>query len=280
MIRPVLKKMFSRERFEELTFFLRMGYWPDIRNPRSLNEHFCHAKIFERRFRDLELVDKLEVREVVERRLGRQVLTRVFATYDTVEEVRLSDLPQAFALKCNAGSGLNLVVENSNLWTDQKVQAVCRSWMEKPYSVISHSHEGLYDELRRRLFVEEFLGTAAGIQEYKFWCFGGEIAFVQVSRLSNGRRVYRLYDVNWVAMEFSIFHPPVPVVFERPAVLEQMCKYARALSEGHQFVRVDLNVSGCDRVTFGELTFRPGAGRVRFFPRSMDFELGERWRKS
>jgi hypothetical protein len=51
---------------------------------------------------------------------------------------------------------------------------------------------------------------------------------------------------------------------------------ATALARDFDFVRVDLyNVHG--RVVFGELTFTPVAGFLKFHPESWDAELGRRW---
>jgi hypothetical protein len=55
-----------------------------------------------------------------------------------------------------------------------------------------------------------------------------------------------------------------------------MIDVASRLSEGFDFVRVDLfNVDG--RIYFGELTFTPSAGWIRFEPPEWNLRLGKLW---
>ena len=55
-----------------------------------------------------------------------------------------------------------------------------------------------------------------------------------------------------------------------------MLKVAEILSSGFPFVRVDLYyING--KVYFGEMTFYPWSGYVRFRPEVFDFELGKQF---
>ncbi len=52
-----------------------------------------------------------------------------------------------------------------------------------------------------------------------------------------------------------------------------MVKIAEKLSEDFPYARVDLyNIKG--RIVFGEITFYPWSGYVKFTPEDFDFELG------
>ena len=56
-----------------------------------------------------------------------------------------------------------------------------------------------------------------------------------------------------------------------------MMAVAEKLSAGFPFARVDLyNIGG--QIIFGEITFYPWSGYVRFTPDSFDFELGKYFR--
>jgi hypothetical protein len=56
-----------------------------------------------------------------------------------------------------------------------------------------------------------------------------------------------------------------------------MIEIAAALSAGFDFVRVDLFHTN-ERIIFGELTFTPLAGLLKFMPASWDGILGEKWK--
>lgn len=57
---------------------------------------------------------------------------------------------------------------------------------------------------------------------------------------------------------------------------ETMRGFARELSNGFDFLRVDLYDVG-DRVVFGEFTLYPSGGRHPFQPSSWDYRLGAFW---
>ena len=58
-----------------------------------------------------------------------------------------------------------------------------------------------------------------------------------------------------------------------PANIDEMVKIAEKLSEDFPYARVDLyNIKG--RIVFGEITFYPWSGYVKFTPEDFDFELG------
>ena len=55
-----------------------------------------------------------------------------------------------------------------------------------------------------------------------------------------------------------------------------MLEIAKILSEDFPFVRVDLyNVGG--KIYFGELTFYPWSGYVRYCPDEFDYQLGKQF---
>lgn len=271
--RPALKRVLPKECFERLTFFLRLGYWPDLKAPKSFNEKIAFRKLHEAMLPRPELVDKLAVRDLVAERIGQDYLPEVLAVYQPGESVRLKDLPAGFALKCNTGSGMNRIVSDHNQTSDAALTALVEDWCARTYSERSHTYECIYDTIPPKAFAEELLEPLESYREYKFWCFDGQPAFVQV-QLSDG---YHVFTPEGDLADFSLFNPPAKAVGESPKRLPELLELAKTLAKGFDFVRVDLVVSGTeDRITFSELTFHPGGGRVRFFPREKDFELGER----
>ena len=110
-------------------------------------------------------------------------------------------------------------------------------------------------------------------EDYKFFCFNGEPAVIQVDldRFTNHQRVF--YDLSWKKQPFGLLYPYCERVVSKPDNLATMIDIAKKLSEGIRFCRVDL-YSWEKKTIFGEITFFPECGFGRFYPQSYDLHLG------
>ena len=63
---------------------------------------------------------------------------------------------------------------------------------------------------------------------------------------------------------------------EKPENYDQMLKIATELCKGFDFVRVDL-YEHAGNVYFGEMTFTPASGMMKFDPDEWDYKLGALW---
>ena len=126
------------------------------------------------------------------------------------------------------------------------------------------------------LMIEELLrdGYPDGPLDYRFYCFDGKPKLVQVD--DHPHSINTFYDLGWKKVDLAYRPTFRPFEIERPSNFGEMCDVAAALSEGFSFVRVDLyNCAG--RVVFGELTFTPASGVLRFKPQNWDMALGAMW---
>lgn len=274
--RPWIKRLLPRDVFEALTFWMRLGYWPNLMVPRTFNEKISYRKLHEVPFSHPELVDKLAVRKFVAARVGAKHLTRVLRVFDDPRSLRLRDLPTSFALKCNTGSGMNLLVRDASRVSERSLIDACSRWVSRPYSERSHTYERIYDAVPARVFAEELLLPLESVRDYKVWCFAGQPEFVQTRISAGTRQVYRLFDTDGNPCSFGLFDAPSQMPLDKPACLAELLRLAVRLSQGSDFARVDLLVSAEERITFGELTFHPGGGRARFLPARYDSIYGAR----
>ena len=85
------------------------------------------------------------------------------------------------------------------------------------------------------------------------------------------------YDIKWNNLNILSDCPNFSDICGLyPEGLDEMLKAAEMLSTGFHFVRVGLYyVNG--RVYFGELTFYPWSGYVKFAPDEFDFTLGRQF---
>ena len=82
-----------------------------------------------------------------------------------------------------------------------------------------------------------------------------------------------MFDLNLNLLERKYNALPLEIVPQRTKEYEQMLAYARTLSQGFPFVRVDLFVVK-NKIYFGEMTFYPISGIYKFKPISFDDFLG------
>lgn len=89
--------------------------------------------------------------------------------------------------------------------------------------------------------------------------------------------IWPIFDTAWNLLDVTYKEKCVARMWlPKPANLDEMLALAAKLSVGFGYVRVDLyNVGG--RVYFGELTFTPAAGIVKYTPDFWDLKLGEKW---
>ncbi|NGZ03989.1 MAG: hypothetical protein CV090_13175 [Nitrospira sp. WS238] len=128
------------------------------------------------------------------------------------------------------------------------------------------------------IVIEEYLVNEDGSPplDYKFYCFNGTPELILVR--NHLHDIAPIFDTTWNLLDLSnsykenVARPWMP----KPANLEEMLGLAAKLSQGFGFVRVDFyNVK--ERVYFGELTFTPAGGLIKFRPEWWDLKLGEQW---
>ncbi len=127
------------------------------------------------------------------------------------------------------------------------------------------------------MLVEEFLdaGGAEVPPDWKWFCFGGRAALVQVdfNRFSGHTRNF--YNPDGTPVALRIKYPPGPEI-ALPSSFDTMRLVAERLAREFDFVRVDLYALG-DRIVVGELTHYPGGAGEDFDPPEWDAKLGALW---
>lgn len=83
--------------------------------------------------------------------------------------------------------------------------------------------------------------------------------------------------MGWNKLDITYRERTKRVDIERPSNLDEMLTVASTLSSEFDFVRVDL-YSCKNKVIFGEMTFTPVAGLIKFEPKSWDLLFGQKWK--
>lgn len=275
-VSPHLKSILGKHLHLKLFMFLRLGYWPQIKNPRTFNEKVAHRKLYSDNELFSVVEDKYRVREYVSKKVSEDVLPELYHATEDPETIPFDTLPEEYVIKPTHMAGPIEFVEKGDSVKRDEVVERATEWLDVTHNVMKE--ESWYWDITPRVIVEEYLREDDGEipSDFKFFVFHGEVEYIQVDidRYSDHKR--RFYDRNWEPQEFKRGYPLAPVSSE-PAQLDRMIEVAEKLGEEFDFIRVDLYELDGDRVVFGEMTVGPASGVGRLVPQKYDFEFGSLW---
>ena len=199
-------------------------------------------------------VDKILLHEYSKEILGKDICVPIIKIYNNIDEINLSELPDKFVLKCNHGSGMNIICTNKRDFDIYKAKRLLRNWIKINYGLKNFEYQ--YINVQKKVFAEKYL--CDDILDYKFYCFNGEPKFIRVQKHLNKKSIHNYYSLNFTLNEIEtimkIYIRKPEIKFPKPKHLDLMIEYARKLSSKFCFVRVDLYEVE-DIVYLGELTF-------------------------
>lgn len=124
--------------------------------------------------------------------------------------------------------------------------------------------------------IKEFKPEYDELKDYKFFCFNGEPKFCQViAGRETDNTTIDWYDLEWNLQNFQEpkQYAHSEKVHEKPSKFDDMVRFAKHLSSGKPFLRVDFYCINT-QVFFGELTFFPTSGFGHFEPEEMAVTIG------
>jgi hypothetical protein len=261
------------EAFIKLYYRLRMHRSCDLDNPKSFNEKLQWLKLHDRNPRYTDMVDKIEAKKIAAAVIGEEHIIPTLGVWDSFDEIDFDALPDRFVLKCSHDSeGLVIVKDKSKLdiaAARKKIESAMR------YNFYYIGREWPYKNVKPRILAEEYLDAADGdLYDYKFLCFGGKPALIQLHKGRFSFHVQDIYDTEWKRVEISDWgYPQSDVIEPCPENFEKMLAFSKKLSEGIPHVRVDW-YSARGNLYFGEMTFYDGGGFSAFADYADDLKLG------
>ena len=234
----------------------------ELEAPRTFNEKIQWMKLYDATPEKTRLADKYLVRSWVREKIGEQYLIPLLGVWDRFDAIDFESLPDAFFLKCNHGSSMNLAVKKKSELDVRKARARFQTWMGMDYAF--RSLELQYRGIPRKILAEAYCRSEAGpLTDYKFFVIHGEPRMIHVIGERNLERHTAkecFLTLDWVPRE-PLYHTytEYDTIPEKPENLDKMLEIAGKLGEGFRFVRVDLyNLDG--EIKFGEMTFTPASG--------------------
>ncbi len=254
----------------------RMDYPLNLDNPRTFNEKLQWLKLYDRRPEYTKMVDKYEVKEYVAGIIGRDHIIPTLESYNSIEEIDFSRLPNSFVLKCTHDCGGIEICKDQTKFDKEKALASLNKTLKRDY--YWPGREWPYKNVKHRIIAEKYMVDESGyeLKDYKFFCFNGEAKFLKIdfNRYTNHQANYYTLDGKFLPFYEIVCPNDEAVELKMPSNMNEMLDIVSKLSCNIPFVRVDLyNING--QIYFGELTLYPASGFGPFEPSSWDFKIGE-----
>lgn len=249
-----------------------MGYELDLENPRTISEKLNWLKVYDSNFLKTLCSDKLKVRDYVKEKLGEDLFLPVLGVYDNkFDEIDFTKLPKDYVIKCNHGSGMNIIVKEGKIDKNDAKRKI-EKWMQTDYLHLLEFH---YLPIEKKIFIEQYQNNGKqGLIDYKFWCFNGEPKFFTINA-GNGHGPISYYNLDGSKFKYKRSDIPnnINLKWNIPKNLDKMIEYSKILSKNFKFVRVDFYEIK-DKIKMGEMTFIPGGGYIHYSENG-DLKIGE-----
>ena len=273
----ILAKCSSKALIQFL-YYVTYKKLPNLRNPLLFSEKINYLALHE--FSKDPTVpicaDKVRVRDYITELGLSDILIKSYGNWADANSIDWEKLPNKFVLKCNHGSGYNIVCKDKEKLDKRETIERLNCWLKTDYS--KRSGELFYKDIKPLILCEEFLETEdeQPPKDYKFFCSFGEpkFLFVAQERGENSTK-FDFYTPDWKFIPVTdAAHPHYQGETLKPEGFERMLSLCRIIAGKWPLVRVDFyNENG--KVYFGEITFMHHGGHPVFIPAEYDRIFGD-----
>jgi len=244
----------------------------NLKNPVTYNEKLQWLKIHDRKPEYSDMVDKYEVRKIIEKTVGGEYLIPCYGVYQAFDEIDLDKLPEQFVLKCTHDSGSVIICKDKAKFDIADAKQSLDAAMKRNY--YSTYREWPYKYVKPRIIAEKYMVDESGddLKDYKVMCFNGVAKVIEVheNRFTEGKEhTQTFYDRNW--KNLHIVQEGLSYVKEEripPLQLDKILELSEKLAKDMYHARVDWYIIN-DKIYFGEITFFDGSG-FEIFPNPED----------
>ena len=130
----------------------------DFNNVQTFTEKLQWLKIYDATPLKSRLADKYLVRRWVAEKIGSQYLIPLLGVWNDFDDIDFDELPEQFVLKCNHGSGMNIIVRDKKSFDVQRAREKINAWLAVDYSTASL--ELHYTRIDRKIIAEKFMAKS------------------------------------------------------------------------------------------------------------------------
>lgn len=258
----------------KLKYRMRMGKFPDLKNPKTFNEKLQWLKLYDRKPIYTTMVDKYEVKKYVADLIGEEYVIPLLGVWDKFDDIDFDALPERFVLKCTHDSGGLVIFRDKKALDINKVKTKLNNSLKNNY--FYHTREWPYKNVNPKIIAEKYLENDSGeeLKDFKFFCFNGEPKIMYISNDIGSDPRTDFFDMDFNHLDLHFKDPNADVLPQKPVQFEKMKELAAILSKDIPHVRVDFYESN-GNIYFGEFTFFHSGGMFDITPSEWKIILGE-----
>jgi hypothetical protein len=246
----------------------------NLENPVTYDDKLNWMKLHDHRDIYTTMADKLRVKKFVADKIGQEYVIKLIndshgGVYDCFDDIDFSELPERFVLKVNHDCGGVYICTDKSKLNIPEMKQFFDTRMKRNFYYAGR--EWAYKNIDKKIFCEEYVENLSD-NNYKFFCFGGEVKCLYVAPYREKTVDY--FDENFEHLDiYTRIHQGAEVPPSKPDSFEQMKSIAEKLASDVPAVRVDLYESN-GKIYFGEFTFFHEAGFTPFMPEKWNNVFG------
>ena len=248
----------------------------NLDTPKTYNEKLQWLKLYDSRPIKTNLSDKFLVRKRIAKKIGKQYLIPLFGVYNSFNEIDFDKLPDKFVIKCNHGSGYNIIVTDKSKLDIKETKQQIDAWMSENFA-FRNGMELHYANIKPKIIIEEYISPETSKNEIQLWTFNGKIKFISVESNKTSDDLYRgLFYPDGTPCEFEIS----PKHYNKMNKIPNIKSFNSALKIGKKlliktpYLRIDF-IDINNTVKFREFTFTSGSGLSEIVPSEYNNILGD-----
>ena len=121
----------------------------------TIQEKIIYLSIHESPDYKSKIVDKIGLHEYSKKILGKDICVPIIKIYKSINDINLSKLPNKFVLKCNHGSGMNIICNDKSKFNMNNSKFWLNKWINTDFGF--KNSEFQYINVKRKIFAEKFL---------------------------------------------------------------------------------------------------------------------------
>lgn len=270
LINGVLKYKFYPERACKKTLENLLGREVNLKDPKTLTEKIMYINLYNQHRLAAKLADKYAVREYIKEKGYENILSNLIGVYEDANEIDFDSLPNEFVLKCNHGSGYNIICKNKKNLNIEQVKKKLNRWLKENYSY--YYIETHYRSIEPKIICEKYIHELGNTSLH---FVNGKHIFNQCYIEDEVEEKNAFYNTKWRRVNYTDRENDKDAEALKPKNYEAMVKIASDLSKPFKYIRIDFYDTERGPI-LSELTFTPlGCGISRGFRKDIDRKLGK-----